>query len=382
MSDFLIRVEGIGKAYRINSSKERDRTIGKTIFEIVHSPLIFIRRSFSEPLDGEVIWALRNVSFEVKPGEILGVLGRNGAGKSTLLKILSKVTLPTEGFAQTRGRIGSLLDIGTGFNPELTGRENVYHRGAILGMKQSEVDKKFDEIVDFSGVEKFIDTPVKRYSSGMNARLGFSVAILSEPDILLVDEVLSVGDAEFRQKSLERILNLVDQGVSILFVSHDIMTLKRVCTRALLLESGKLVSEGNLSEILEYYLPDISNLLLPCEWKDLATSHRQGSGEAIFSKISYRSHDQAPENQAYPDGSLEFLIEVNAVKNCTLEGVSVIFFDTSGNRLINAGLMKVVELVKGKNMLQLKIERLHLKSGTYSLGLWMVGNLNILLDQI
>ena len=203
---------------------------------------------------GESILALDDVSFTVQQGEALGIIGRNGAGKSTLLKILSRVTAPTSGVVKVRGRIGSLLEVGTGFHPELTGRENVYLNGAILGMRKEEVTRKFDEIVDFSGVEKFIDTPVKRYSSGMYVRLAFAVAAHLDPEILIVDEVLAVGDAEFQKKCLGKMGDVAGEGRTVLFVSHNMAAIQQLCRRGFLLEQGKVVSEGLVEEVLTAYL--------------------------------------------------------------------------------------------------------------------------------
>ena len=205
-------------------------------------------------LQRQEIWALRDVSFGVEEGEVLGVIGRNGAGKSTLLKILTRITTPTEGRALIRGRVGSLLEVGTGFHPELTGRENIFLNGSILGMKRREIQRKLTEIVDFSGIEKFIDTPVKRYSSGMYVRLAFSVAAHLEPEILLVDEVLAVGDAEFQQKCLGRMEDLSGSGRTVLFVSHNMQAVNQLCNRAILLEGGRLTYEGEPSDVVTHYL--------------------------------------------------------------------------------------------------------------------------------
>jgi len=203
---------------------------------------------------GESILALDDVSFKVEQGEALGVIGKNGAGKSTLLKILSRVTAPTSGVVKVKGRMGSLLEVGTGFHPELTGRENVYLNGAILGMRKDEVDRKFDEIVDFSGVEKFIDTPVKRYSSGMYVRLAFAVAAHLDPEILVVDEVLAVGDAEFQKKCLGKMGDVAGEGRTVLFVSHNMAMIETLCTSSILLDDGKLIEFSNTEEVIEIYL--------------------------------------------------------------------------------------------------------------------------------
>lgn len=203
---------------------------------------------------GETIWALDDINFKLKQGEALGIIGRNGAGKSTLLKIMSRVTAPTSGEVKVKGRIASLLEVGTGFHPELTGRENIYLNGAILGMSRTEVNKKFDEIVDFSGVEKFIDTPVKRYSSGMYVRLAFAVAAHLEPEILVVDEVLAVGDAEFQKKCLGKMSDVAGSGRTVLFVSHNMPAILRLCSSAILLERGQLVKQGSTMDVTNYYL--------------------------------------------------------------------------------------------------------------------------------
>jgi lipopolysaccharide transport system ATP-binding protein len=199
-------------------------------------------------------WALRDINFEIKEGETVGIIGRNGAGKSTLLKILSRITAPTTGRARIKGRVGSLLEVGTGFHPELTGRENVYLYGSILGMKRNELDRKFDEIVDFAESEKFIDTPVKRYSSGMKVRLAFSIAVFREPEILIVDEALSVGDAAFQTKCTRRIRKVMEDGVTLLLVSHADGLLTEVCQRSIYLEHGRVAFDGNTKTALETYL--------------------------------------------------------------------------------------------------------------------------------
>jgi lipopolysaccharide transport system ATP-binding protein len=210
-------------------------------------------RSFEDSSE-DIIWALKGVSIEIREGEVLGLIGRNGAGKSTLLKIMSKITPPTSGQIRIRGRLSSLLEVGTGFHPELTGRENVYLNGTVLGMNKREVDNKFDEIVDYSGVERFIDTPVKRYSSGMKVRLAFAVAAHLEPEILLIDEVLAVGDAEFQRKCLGKMSEVAQSGRTVVFVSHNMQAVQRLCARACLLDDGVVVSEGRPTDVVKAYL--------------------------------------------------------------------------------------------------------------------------------
>jgi len=253
-----IRVENLGKMYRIGGPVERYRTFRDTVAQGFSRAGRRVRSWFGGGNGAapkyETIWALKDVSFEIQPGEVVGVIGRNGAGKSTLLKILSRITEPTEGRAVVRGRVGSLLEVGTGFHPELTGRENVYLNGAILGMKRAEVDRKFDEIVAFAEIEKFIDTPVKHYSSGMYVRLAFSVAAHLDTDILLVDEVLSVGDVKFQQKCMGRMQDRTFVGKTILFVSHNLPAIANFCPRTLLLDRGRLACDGPTSEVLPAYL--------------------------------------------------------------------------------------------------------------------------------
>src|SRR5207253_2771530 len=253
MSNVVIRVENLSKQYKIGAAKHRHDTLRDHLAESFKS--LFGRDGHRSSGSGpeDTIWALKEVSFEVKHGEAMGFVGHNGAGKSTLLKILSRITEPTAGFAGIRGRVSSLLEVGTGFHAELTGRENIYLNGVILGMKKAEINRKFDEIVSFAEIEKFIDTPVKRYSSGMYVRLAFAVAAHLEPEILIVDEVLAVGDAAFQRKCLGKIDTVAKTGRTVLLVSHNMASVQRLCARAILLEGGRLRAEGSSHEILEKY---------------------------------------------------------------------------------------------------------------------------------
>jgi lipopolysaccharide transport system ATP-binding protein len=275
-----IKVENISKCYRIGLKEELHDNMLSILLNYLKSPLTNYRKyrglyNFRDIDDGganspDVIWALRDVSFEVKKGETLGIIGRNGAGKSTLLKVLSKITIPTSGKAEIRGRVSSLLEVGTGFHPELTGRENVYLNGTLLGMRKREVDDKFDRIIDFAGIEKFIDTPVKRYSTGMKVRLGFSVAAHLEPEILIVDEVLAVGDANFQQKCLDKMKDVGQQGRTVLFVSHNMPAVTRLCERAILLDDGKIIEDGSSGRIVSNYLCSDLGTTATREWQDPA----------------------------------------------------------------------------------------------------------------
>jgi lipopolysaccharide transport system ATP-binding protein len=252
MNDYAFIVENIGKQYRIGAEVNRSPTLRDKLVDIGNWPKRVIKGEWKRKYD--TFWALKDISFEVKKGQVLGVIGRNGAGKSTLLKVLSRVTEPTEGYAVVNGRIGSLLEVGTGFHPELTGRENIFLNGAVLGMKRSDIERKFDEIVEFSGVSKFIDTPVKRYSSGMYLRLAFSVAAHLEPDILIVDEVLAVGDAEFQRKCLGKMDEVSKEGRTVLFVSHDMSAILRLTDEAIVLDKGKIVFRAPTQEAVDFYM--------------------------------------------------------------------------------------------------------------------------------
>ena len=259
MSDTVIKVENLSKQYRIGGAREGYKTFRETLVDAAKAPFqqlgrLFNRQSSIDNRHSETIWALKDVSFEVKSGEVVGIIGRNGAGKSTLLKILSKITEPTEGRVELRGRVGSLLEVGTGFHPELTGHENVYMYGAILGMDRWEVTRKFDEIVAFAEIEKFIETPVKRYSSGMYMRLAFAVAAHMETEILLVDEVLAVGDALFQKKCLGKMGEVSMQGRTVLFVSHNMQAVKRLCKQGILLHEGRIAGMGPAETVVDKYL--------------------------------------------------------------------------------------------------------------------------------
>ena len=257
MSDVAIKVENLGKMYQIGEKQERYFTFRDTLTNIALAPFRRLRRIGKPPKKEEIIWALKDASFEIKHGEVIGIIGCNGAGKTTLLKILSRITEPTEGHAEIHGRVGSLLEVGTGFHPELTGRENIYLNGAILGMKKTEINQKFDEIVDFAEIEKFMDTPVKRYSSGMYVRLAFAVAAHLEPEILLVDEVLSVGDAAFQKKCLGKMGDVAKKGRTVLFVSHNMGAVGRLCHRGFLFDQGRLVFSGNMSDAIAQYTENV-----------------------------------------------------------------------------------------------------------------------------
>jgi homopolymeric O-antigen transport system ATP-binding protein len=277
MTDVAIRCEGLAKQYRIGE-RESYKALRDVITDAFASPFRRLRSALRHSSNGSVgsekpnIWALKDVSFEIKCGEVVGIIGRNGAGKSTLLKILSRITEPTHGHADIWGRVGSLLEVGSGFHPELTGRDNIFLNGAILGMKKAEIARKFDEIVAFAELEKFIDTPVKRYSSGMYMRLAFSVAAHLEPEILFVDEVLAVGDAAFQKKCLGKMGSVSRQGRTIVFVSHNMTALQKLCTRVVWLNGGQVIDTGDPRRVIDHYLQTNAVANLESVWEDNLTA--------------------------------------------------------------------------------------------------------------
>jgi len=270
----IITVEHLSKRYRIGTHQGH-KSLREAIAAGVRAPLNRLRHGMDNA--NENIWALRDVSFEVAPAEVVGIIGRNGAGKSTLLKILSRITKPTKGHVALQGRVGSLLEVGTGFHSELTGRENIFLNGAILGMSKREIEAKFDEIVAFAETEQFLDTPVKRYSSGMTVRLAFAVAAHLEPEILIIDEVLAVGDIAFQKKCLGKMNEVARHGRTVLFVSHDLSAINALCERAILLHEGSLVMNGPTREVTTHYLDTANKLYSPVTWNDFP----QGKSEEV-----------------------------------------------------------------------------------------------------
>jgi len=326
--DIAIKVENISKIYRIGLKEEMHDSFSSAIFDFIKSPIKNYRkyRSLYKFDDikpdkdnnsgnnaSDIIWAVKDVSFDVIKGEVLGIIGRNGAGKSTLLKILCKITDPTRGCAEIHGRVSSLLEVGTGFHPELTGRENVYLNGTMLGMKKYEVNSKFDEIIDFSGVEKFIDTPVKRYSSGMKVRLAFAVAAHLEPEILIIDEVLAVGDAAFQKKCLNKMRDVSQTGRTILFVSHNMMAVTRLCTRAILVEDGTILTDGLPPETVSTYLGYGLESKSEREWPD--TKEAPGGEIARLRAVRVRSEDGRKVNSVNINEPVFVDIEYKVIKS-------------------------------------------------------------------
>ncbi len=288
MSDIAIRAENLSKRYKVGLRRRRHDTLRDQVTEGFES--LFRRNGrAASSAESETIWALKDISLEVQEGEILGIVGRNGAGKSTLLKILSRIVEPTGGRAELNGRVGSLLEVGTGFHGDLSGRENTYLNGAILGMKKTEIDRKFDEIIAFAEIEKFVDTPVKRYSSGMYMRLAFAVAAHLEPEILIVDEVLAVGDVAFQKKCLGKMGSVAKDGRTVLFVSHNLPAVVRLCDRAILLDAGKLVLDGPTQKIVSNYLSSGLTSNATKEWTNEST--RPGGEVARLCAVRVRNKD-------------------------------------------------------------------------------------------
>ena len=281
MSDPIITIEGLGKRYALRAPSARSGLLRDTLAGVVRNPLQALRGAAGPKEEAEEFWAVRDLSVSIRAGEIVGVIGRNGAGKSTLLKMLSRITDPTTGRITLRGRVASLLEVGTGFHPDLTGRENIFLNGAILGMTRGEIHRRLDEIVAFAEVEKFLDTPVKRYSSGMYVRLAFAVAAHLDPEILIIDEVLAVGDAAFQRKCLAKLQSATrDEGRTILFVSHNLAAVRQLCTRALVLQRGQLVADAVPTEAITYYMS-----LMPRGREAATYRHIAGDGRALITSI-------------------------------------------------------------------------------------------------
>ncbi len=317
MSNIVLSVEDVWKQYRLG-------TIGTGTLKDDLARFWAKLRGKEDPttligqindrnnIEGEYVWALQNINFEVKQGEVLGIIGKNGAGKSTLLKILSKVTQPTKGNIKVKGRIASLLEVGTGFHPELTGTENVYLNGAILGMPKSEIKKKFDEIVDFSGIGKYIDTPVKRYSSGMYVRLAFAVAAHLEPEILVLDEVLAVGDAEFQKKCLGKMKDVSGEGRTVLFVSHNLDAVRKLCTKGLMMKHGQVHFFGSTNDTLDQYLKRADYTDYSQDIPDDFSTYN--TGEAKFRRITVLNHKQEPTTDVLYKSPIKVMLELEVFK--------------------------------------------------------------------
>jgi lipopolysaccharide transport system ATP-binding protein len=359
-ADIAVSVAGLGKLYSVVT---RPSAIGDPNQVKLPRRRLRVRRN---RVKREDFWALRNVSFEIPEGEVLGVIGANGAGKSTLLKILARITDPTEGHAEIRGRVGSLLEVGTGFHPDLPGRDNVFLNGAILGMRRTEIRRKFDDIVEFAGVEQFIDVPVKWYSSGMYVRLAFAVAAHLEPEILFVDEVLSVGDLAFQQKCLGRMDELAHGGRTVLFVSHNLAAVSAICTQAIYLEQGRIVSQGGVREVIDEY---VDHVKAPARTSVRDRTDRQGNGRIRVTDIVVGSGHSVATGE---DVEIEIHYEARqpvqgavridiAVYGALAEAVFQCSNEVSGDR---------IDYVAQSGVFRLHIERMPLAPGHYTLNVY------------
>ena len=379
----VIEIKNVGKRYNIQHQRGGYVTLRDVLMNIIRKPFTFLKGKVKQVVGlqkKEEFWALREVSFNVEAGKVVGIIGRNGAGKSTLLKILSQITPPTEGEIKIRGRVGSILEVGTGFHPELTGRENIFLNGAILGMRKIEIAEKFDKIVEFAGIEKFLDTPVKYYSSGMYVRLAFSVAAHMESDILIIDEVLAVGDAEFQKKCLGKMEEVTGlAGRTIIFVSHNMAAVEQLCSQVILLEKGRVAMMGPTKEIISKYL---NKLFLSSE-DEVKLIEKHGA-DISFSKISIANEKGELTNKIEHREDFYINLELNVLKET--EGVDIsLSFRNSQNvdvilsSLSDASAGKLRTFTPGKYIFKIKFSGGFLMPGGYSvkIAIYNPGILNI-----
>ena len=384
-----IRVENLSKCYRIGHAARRGsyRTLRESLMDGASSA---IRRLKGGSADGttEEFWALKGVDFEVQSGEVVGVIGRNGAGKSTLLKILSRITEPTEGRVRIRGRVGSLLEVGTGFHPELSGRENIYLNGAILGMSRREIARNFDEIVAFAEVERFLDTPVKRYSSGMYVRLAFAVAAFLQPEILIVDEVLSVGDASFQKKCLGKMGDVSRSGRTILFVSHNMAAIEALCDRCLLLSSGEVVSDATTDLVLADY-SRLGNQSASCQVDLTAHPGRSSTSRIVMRRVTTRHNSDEPVCSVRMDEGLSVDVEYDARGERPNVVLGIVIKTVTGAALfgVNNRFIPGFDFRKapGSGAVSCRMPRLPLMPGLYTIDLYFgdeVRDIDVVEDAI
>ncbi len=363
MSDLAVRTERLSKLYRI-VPRERYQTLRQALTNAVSAPLRYLRSSGGSSSAGHEsdarLWALKDVSFDVRVGEVVGLVGRNGAGKTTLLRILSRISAPTEGHAEIRGRVGSLLEVGTGFHPELSGRENVYLNGAIIGMRKREIDRKFDQIVAFAEVEKFIDTPVKRYSSGMHVRLAFAVAAHLEPEILLVDEVLAVGDIEFQKKCIGKMTEVAKGGRTVLFVSHQMNQIRRLCGQCIWLDGGKVRKIGATHEVLGEYEAAASSAPIEGAREDQSST---GPARFLSWKISEPRSETPHVLSTFGPVKVAFSLRVERAIGNAMHGVAV--YNSDGRLMWGTGFTSL-NLKCGTHEFAYALDCLPLLPGTYS----------------
>jgi lipopolysaccharide transport system ATP-binding protein len=373
-----IRVENLAKQYQLGTAQAAPyRDIREAIWDVARLPVRRLARALRReqaPAAPRLLWALQDVSFEIQPGEVVGIIGRNGAGKSTLLKILSRIVEPTSGRAVVRGRMGSLLEVGTGFHPDLTGRENIFMNGSLLGMGRREIQQKLDAIVAFSEIEQFLDTPVKRYSSGMYVRLAFAVAAHLEPEILVVDEVLAVGDSDFQAKCIGKMGSVASSGRTIIFVSHNLPQVQRLCQRAILLANGRILQDGPTADVIETYLQKgHSSVLAFGRHVDFREARRWGgSGEARVANVTMFDPSPQPSTAAFRGGDLGFRLTIDgdlaSVKACAVQ-----ITDWFDRKLINVNTLEHVDelVLQKEGSIELIIRDVNLRPGTYKVGFWL-----------
>lgn len=379
MSGIAIAGRAVGKSFLIDGVR-RHNTLRDSLADMAGRlwPTGHRARAAKTPF-----WALRDLDFDVRTGEVLGIVGRNGAGKSTLLKLLSRITEPTTGEIRIRGRVGSLLEVGTGFHSELTGRENIFLNGAILGMGRAEITKKFDEIVDFADIEAFIDTPVKHYSSGMYLRLGFAVAAHLEPDILVIDEVLAVGDAEFQRKCLGKMSDVARSGRTVLFVSHNLDAIQRMCDSCMLLERGGIAAWGRPAEVVAKYLSDGARQASPGAMISLDGAPRTGSGRVRFTRASYSGGTEG--GPVVSGGPLVIDLELEADTKRVVESLAVSVMMPDGRILVQGeayDIGRTLRLSPGRTSLVFTIKALNLVPGQYMVSLWAAETLSTPYDYV
>lgn len=380
----VIVVENLGKRFQIGTRDNQSNTLREAIVDMARAPLRRLRMFTGSDSHESEFWALRHLSFDVQQGDVLGVIGRNGAGKSTLLKLLSRISDPTEGRAVIRGRVASLLEVGTGFHNELSGRENIYLNGAILGMKKAEIDRKFDEIVDFSGVEKFLDTPIKRYSSGMKVRLAFAVAAHLEPEILIIDEVLAVGDFDFQKKCMGKMQDVAQCGRTLLFVSHNIAAVQALCNRAIYLEGGKLAFEGTTDQVLEkYYAMSLGNRTSDT---DLSAMNRSRPGcETLMQSGRLLNASGNVTNSIFIGEPLTISIAFHSARASFRPVLGAVIKNSFGAALFGTDNRIQAEFLPPRpystGTIELTFDSLPLVPGTYSIDLYL-GNETHSLDSI
>jgi lipopolysaccharide transport system ATP-binding protein len=371
MGDIAVRAERISKQYRIGAQAPY-RTLRETLAEAAAAPFKRLRgRRHSHKGEAAAIWALKDISFEVRQGDVVGIIGRNGAGKSTILKILSRITEPTSGYADLYGRVGSLLEVGTGFHAELTGRENIYLNGAILGMKRAEIHGKFDEIVSFAEVERFVDTPVKHYSSGMYLRLAFAVAAHLEPEVLIIDEVLAVGDLAFQKKCSGKMGDVARQGRTVLFVSHNMAAVRQLCSSALLLNAGRIVASGKTEDVVRSYMAAGSSGVA----SDLShIADRKGAGDVRFQSVRLEFEDGQETSALACGQSGAIVLGVRCRRPLPRIRISLTFYDTLDQRIMHLDsklLGADLPEAPTDGELVCEIPRVHLAPGRYRIELWL-----------